>query len=155
MSIPGEVILDDALDFTRNRLYEIAKDLLCSNSTVSAEIYEALKQPLHKRLPRLEALRYIPFYQKQTCHNDSLLKLSKLAFNALQSLHKKELSEITRYVEIYNPDLPFCIYIFNILRKSLTRHSYYYMYVGGGKSSMSQTIYLMQEIDWLNATFGL
>ncbi|KAL7618016.1 hypothetical protein Lser_V15G00172 [Lactuca serriola] len=102
MSIPGEVILDDALDFTRNRLFEIAKDFLCSNSTVSAEIYEALKQPLHKRLPRLEALRYIPFYQKQTCHNDSLLKLSKLAFNALQSLHKKELSEITRWWKVFD-----------------------------------------------------
>ncbi|CAH1443232.1 unnamed protein product [Lactuca virosa] len=65
------------------------------------ELYEATYMSI-PGLPRLEALRYIPFYQKQTCHNDSLLKLSKLAFNALQSLHKKELSEITRWWKVFD-----------------------------------------------------
>ncbi|KAI3510535.1 hypothetical protein L1887_17603 [Cichorium endivia] len=93
LSIPGEVILDDALDFSRNCLADMAK----TNHVVSTEIHEALNQPLNKRLPRLEAVRYIPFYELQTLHNDSLLKLAKLGFNLLQSLHKKEIFELSKW----------------------------------------------------------
>ncbi|KAI3726506.1 hypothetical protein L1987_66303 [Smallanthus sonchifolius] len=97
LRVPGEVILDDALVYTRGRLDDISKDPSLSNSIVSKQIQEALKQPLHKRVPRLEALRYIPFYQQQTSHNTSLLKLAKLGFNLLQSLHKKELNQIYKW----------------------------------------------------------
>ncbi|KAI3505890.1 hypothetical protein L1887_28212 [Cichorium endivia] len=76
LSIPGEVILDDALDFSRNCLADMAK----TNHVVTTEIHEALKQPLNKRVPRLEAVRYIPFYERQTLHNNSLLKLAKLGW---------------------------------------------------------------------------
>ena len=100
MRVEGEGVLDDALVFTRSRLQDIAKDTLVSNSTLSTQIEEALKQPLRKRLPRIDALRYIPFYQQQDSHNESLLKLAKLGFNLLQSLHKKELSEVTMYMHI-------------------------------------------------------
>ncbi|XP_076886255.1 alpha-isocomene synthase-like [Bidens hawaiensis] len=97
LSVPGEVILDDALVFARGRLNGILKNPSLANCIVSKQIQEALKQPLHKRLPRLEALRYIPFYQQQASHNKSLLKLAKLGFNLLQSLHKKELSQISKW----------------------------------------------------------
>nr|QJB23281.1 sesquiterpene synthase 1 [Atractylodes lancea] len=97
LRVPGEVILDDALGFTRTRLDDTARDPLWRNSTISTQIQEALKQPLHKRLPRLEALRYIPFYEQQASHNESLLKLAKLGFNLLQKLHKKELSQISKW----------------------------------------------------------
>ncbi|PWA94461.1 Epi-cedrol synthase [Artemisia annua] len=97
MFVPGEGILDDALVFTRTCLDEIAKNPSLSNSAVSSQIREALTQPLHKRLPRLEALRYIPFYQQQASHSETLLKLAKLGFNQLQSLHKKELSIISKW----------------------------------------------------------
>ncbi|KAK1433297.1 hypothetical protein QVD17_10207 [Tagetes erecta] len=96
LRVPGEVILDDALDFVRGRLYDILKDPLLSDS-VAKQIQEALKQPLHKRLPRIEALHYIPFYQQHASHNKSLLKLAKLGFNLLQSLHKKELNQIYKW----------------------------------------------------------
>ncbi|KAL7616204.1 hypothetical protein Lser_V15G00813 [Lactuca serriola] len=103
LSIPGETILDEALDFTRNRLDDMANDPLWSHDSIlSTEIKEALKQPLRKRLPRLEALRYIPFYQRQTSHNNSLLKLAKLGFNILQSLHKKELNQISKWWKGYD-----------------------------------------------------
>ncbi|MFS8018446.1 putative alpha-isocomene synthase [Helianthus anomalus] len=94
LRVPGEVILDEALAFTRGRLEHISKDTSLSNSK---QIQEALKQPLHKRVPRLEAVRYIPFYQQLTSHNESLIKLAKLGFNQLQSLHKKELSQIYKW----------------------------------------------------------
>ncbi|KAK9066882.1 hypothetical protein SSX86_014205 [Deinandra increscens subsp. villosa] len=95
LRVPGEVILDDALAFTRGRLDDISK--VTNPTIVSKQIQEALKQPLHKRVPRLEALRYIPFYQQQTSHNKSLLKLAKLGFNLLQSLHKKELNQVYKW----------------------------------------------------------
>ncbi|KAK9066880.1 hypothetical protein SSX86_014203 [Deinandra increscens subsp. villosa] len=97
LRVPGEVILDDALAYTRGRLDDISKDPSLCNSVVSEQIQEALKQPLLKRLPRLEALRYIPFYQQQTSHNKSLLKLAKLGYNLLQSLHKKELNQVYKW----------------------------------------------------------
>ncbi|KAI7746587.1 hypothetical protein M8C21_005741 [Ambrosia artemisiifolia] len=94
LRVPGEVILDEALAYTRGRLDDISRDPSLSNAK---QIQEALKQPLHKRVPRIEALRYIPFYEQQTSHNESLLKLAKLGFNLLQSLHKKELTQIYKW----------------------------------------------------------
>lgn len=95
--MPGEVMLDEALAFTRTCLGDMANDPVVRNSYVFTEIKEALKQPLHQRIPSLEALRYIPFYEQQASRNESLLKLAKLGFNLLQSLHKKELSQVCMY----------------------------------------------------------
>ncbi|KAK1410873.1 hypothetical protein QVD17_37414 [Tagetes erecta] len=97
LRVQGEVVLDDALVFTRTRLENIANDHFQCESTLSRHIHEALERPIRKRLPRLEALRYIPFYQQQVSHNKPLLKLAKLAFNRLQSLHKKELSQLSKW----------------------------------------------------------
>ena len=99
MRVNDEVILDDALVFTNSRLDEVGKDPRC-NSSLSRHIQEALERPIRKRLPRLDALRYIPFYQQQDSHNKSLLKLAKLGFNHLQSLHKKELSQLSKYTHL-------------------------------------------------------
>ncbi|KAI7754151.1 hypothetical protein M8C21_019344 [Ambrosia artemisiifolia] len=97
LRVQGEVVLEDALVFTRTCLNKIAMDLTQSNSMLSIRIQDALQQPIRKRLPRLEALRYIPFYQQQESHNEPLLKLAKLGFNLLQSWHRKELSETSRW----------------------------------------------------------
>ncbi|KAL8250840.1 hypothetical protein R6Q59_034533 [Mikania micrantha] len=102
LRVPGEVILDDALAFARGRLDDISKDLSLTNSIVSKQIQEALTQPLHKRVPRIEALRYISFYQLKPSHNKPLLKLAKLGFNLLQSLHKKELSQICKWWKCFD-----------------------------------------------------
>nr|QIT07368.1 beta-caryophyllene synthase 1 [Atractylodes lancea] len=102
MRVPGEVILDDALVFTRSRLDDISKDPLHGTNIDSTQIQEALTQPIVKRLPRLEALRYIPFYQRQDSHNEHLLKLAKLGFNLLQSLHKKEISQLSKWWKSYD-----------------------------------------------------
>ncbi|KAJ0946884.1 putative germacrene-A synthase [Helianthus annuus] len=98
MRVAGEVVLDDALAFTKGQLEKITKDPLRWNCTqiLSRHIEEALERPIWKRLPRLEALRYIPFYEQQDAHNESLLRLAKLEFNRLQSLHKRELSQVSK-----------------------------------------------------------
>ncbi|KAJ0796074.1 putative (-)-beta-caryophyllene synthase [Helianthus annuus] len=108
LKVQGEVVLEDALVFTRTHLNKIANDLTQTNSVLSSHIQDALKLPLQKRVPRLEALCYIPFYQQQSCHNESLLKLAKLGFNLVQSLHKKELSHLSRWWKSLVPNnLPY------------------------------------------------
>ncbi|KAI7748324.1 hypothetical protein M8C21_016748 [Ambrosia artemisiifolia] len=105
MRVPGEVILDDALAFSKSELEKITKDPLQWNCTLSLSkhIKEALERPIWKRLPRLEALRYIPFYEQQDSRNESLLRLAKLEFNRLQSLHKRELSQLSKWWKDLDP----------------------------------------------------
>ncbi|KAK1427327.1 hypothetical protein QVD17_16010 [Tagetes erecta] len=97
LRVHGEVILDEALEFTRTRLTEIVKDPLGSNSSLYSRIKDALETPLNKRIPRVDTLSYICLYEKQESHDKSLLKLAKLGFNLLQSLHKWELSQISKW----------------------------------------------------------
>nr|WIM34769.1 germacrene D synthase [Chrysanthemum indicum] len=97
MRVDGEVILDDALVFTKTHLEKMSKDSLGCNPTLSKYIQDALERPIRKRLPRIDALLYIPFYEEQVSHNKSLLRLSKLGFNLLQSMHKKELSQLSKW----------------------------------------------------------
>ncbi|KAI3760840.1 hypothetical protein L1987_51239 [Smallanthus sonchifolius] len=102
LRVHGEVILDDALIFTRAHLADMAKDPHRVNDMYSTVIQRALKQPIQKRLPRLEAIQYIPFYQQKASHNESLLKLAKFEFNLVQSLHKKELSQLSMWWKAYD-----------------------------------------------------
>lgn len=97
MRVEGEIILDKALEFTKVHLDIIAKDPSC-DSSLRTQIHQALKQSLRRRLARIEALHYMPIYEQETSHNEVLLKLAKLDFSVLQSMHKKELSHICKYV---------------------------------------------------------
>ncbi|KAK6229602.1 hypothetical protein SCA6_018553 [Theobroma cacao] len=93
LRVHGENILEEALAFTTShlRLVETVVEY-----PLSAEVASALKSPIRKNLPRLEARRYIPTYQACALHDETLLKFAKLDFNLLQYLHKKEISEIYR-----------------------------------------------------------
>ena len=98
MRVEGEEVLNEALNFTTYHLGNIVENYIFNNDTsLEAQIHQALQQPLRKRLPRLEALRYIPIYQHEDSHNEALLMLAKLDFNLLQELHQKELSQISKY----------------------------------------------------------
>ncbi|KAI7755456.1 hypothetical protein M8C21_006430 [Ambrosia artemisiifolia] len=96
MRVEGEQILEDALEFTKTHLPKIANDPYC-DSLLRTQIKQALNQPLRKSVQRLQTVRYIPIYQQQPTHNEALLKLAKVDFNVLQSLHKKELSQICKW----------------------------------------------------------
>nr|AXB27405.1 E-beta-Farnesene synthase 2 [Tanacetum cinerariifolium] len=96
MRVEGETILDKALEFTKVHLDIIAKDTSC-DSYLRTRIHQALKQPLRRRLARIEALHYMPVYQQETSHNEVLLKLAKVDFSVLQAMHKKELSHICKW----------------------------------------------------------
>nr|F6M8H7.1 RecName: Full=Probable sesquiterpene synthase; Short=SmSTPS [Santalum murrayanum]AEF32537.1 putative sesquiterpene synthase [Santalum murrayanum] len=94
VSIHGEEMLDDALEFTKTRLESVVSHL---NYPLAEQVRHALYQPLHRGLPRLEAVYFFRIYEAHASHNKALLKLAKLDFNLLQSFHKKELSDIARW----------------------------------------------------------
>ncbi|XP_034678278.1 LOW QUALITY PROTEIN: (-)-germacrene D synthase-like [Vitis riparia] len=92
--VHGEDILDEALAFTTTHLQSATK---YSSNPLAEQVVHALKQPIRKGLPRLEARHYFSVYQADDSHNKPLLKLAKLDFNLLQKLHQKELSDISAW----------------------------------------------------------
>nr|UZT70947.1 terpene synthase 2 [Paeonia delavayi] len=90
--VDGEDILDEALPFTITHLESIKL-----NSPLATQVSNALNQPIHMGIPRLEARKYITVYQQQMSCDQTLLTLAKLDFNQLQKIHQNELCEISRW----------------------------------------------------------
>ncbi|KAJ4967745.1 hypothetical protein NE237_014446 [Protea cynaroides] len=97
MRIHGEDILDEIQVFTTTQLKSIVSEL---KPPLATQVMHALKQPLHRGMPRLEARHYITIYQQVKTRNETLLKLAKSDFNSLQSIHKQELSQLSRQVSL-------------------------------------------------------
>ncbi|ONI13042.1 hypothetical protein PRUPE_4G199500 [Prunus persica] len=94
LRVHGEDILEEALVFTTKHLESATTHV---SYQLAEQILQALERPLRKGLERLCAHRYMSTYQDEGSHNEALLKLAKLDFNLVQSLHKQELSEIIRW----------------------------------------------------------
>ncbi|XP_065048733.1 alpha-humulene synthase-like isoform X2 [Musa acuminata AAA Group] len=99
----GEIILDEAISFTRNSLVSALADL---KPPLTTQVSLDLETPLCRRIRRLLARDYISIYQEDATRDDAILELAKLDFNLLQSLHREELKNITifardRLVECY------------------------------------------------------
>ncbi|KAK9265812.1 hypothetical protein L1049_017788 [Liquidambar formosana] len=94
LRVHGEDILDQALAFSTTYLQSMANQL---SSALATQVIHALKQPIRKGIPRLEARQYISIYEQEDFHDDTLLRLAKLDFNLLQKIHQKELSEISKW----------------------------------------------------------
>ncbi|XVF57035.1 hypothetical protein PTKIN_Ptkin06aG0170600 [Pterospermum kingtungense] len=88
----GELILDEALAFTTLHLESCLANQLSSPPHLTEYIANALYQPYHKGVPRIEARQYISFYEKEESRNDVLLKFAKYDFNRIQMLLQEELS---------------------------------------------------------------
>ncbi|KAK2447436.1 putative terpene synthase [Trifolium repens] len=97
LRIHGEVILDEALDFTYAHLNSliINNDQLIS-PFLGTQIRRCLKTPLHKGVPRLETRCYISSLSEEPSHNKVLLNFAKLDFNMMQKMYQKELGSITK-----------------------------------------------------------
>ena len=94
LRVHGEDILDEALAFTSTHLTYMVEHLEYPLANLVAH---TLKRPLRKSLERLEARWYIPIYQDEPSHDTTLLKLAKLDFNLVQTLHKEELRYLSRF----------------------------------------------------------
>ncbi|KAL0389337.1 UNVERIFIED_CONTAM: Gamma-cadinene synthase [Sesamum calycinum] len=90
--IHGEDVLEDAVAFTTDQLKRTVQQL---EPVLQCQVKRALEQPLHRGVPRVEALYYISFYEMDESKNTILLKLAKLDFNYLQNLYKKELHDLS------------------------------------------------------------
>ncbi|KAL5803908.1 hypothetical protein ACOSQ3_030708 [Xanthoceras sorbifolium] len=90
----GEDILEKALVFSKAHLKSLAEK---SSPHLAKQIINALEIPLHKGMPRLEALKYISFYQEDESRNETLLLSAKLDFNRVQLLHQQELCHLSSW----------------------------------------------------------
>ncbi|KAL6321843.1 hypothetical protein AAG906_035542 [Vitis piasezkii] len=94
LKVHGEDILEEALAFTTTHLKVMVEHL---GYPLAEQVAHALNRPIRKGLERLEARWYMPVYQDEAFHDKTLLKLAKLDFNLVQSLHKEELSNLARW----------------------------------------------------------
>ncbi|URE21988.1 hypothetical protein MUK42_37297, partial [Musa troglodytarum] len=88
-----EIILDEAISFTKNNLVSALANL---KPPLTTQVSFALETPLCRRMRRLLARDYISIYQEDATRDDAILELAKLDFNLLQSLHHEELENITK-----------------------------------------------------------
>ncbi|XP_058072967.1 beta-cubebene synthase isoform X2 [Magnolia sinica] len=88
----GDDILDEAITFTTVHL----KSTLPHLSAPLTKLVElALEIPLHRRIERLQTRFYISIYEEDKERNDVLLEFAKLEFLRLQSLHQRDLRDIS------------------------------------------------------------
>ncbi|KAJ4724655.1 Terpene synthase [Melia azedarach] len=96
LRVHEEDILEEALIFTTTHLKKISL-ALDTSPQLANYVTKGLEQPFHTGVPRLEAIKYISFYEHEESRNEALLKFAKLDFNHLQLLHKQELSYLTSW----------------------------------------------------------
>nr|QNC49786.1 terpene synthase 6 [Leucophyllum frutescens] len=95
LRIRGEDVLDHGFLSSKKYLESILPSL---TDPLADQVHHALKHYSNRRgLPRLEARYYMSIYGQHASHHPGLLRLAKLDFNLLQSLHKEELSELCRW----------------------------------------------------------
>ncbi|KAK3182688.1 hypothetical protein Dsin_029974 [Dipteronia sinensis] len=105
LRLHGEAILEEALAFSKAHLIKyLADENSCPH--LAKQIINALELPLQKSIPRLEALKFISFYEQEESKSDTLLLFAKLDFNRLQLLHQQELSHLSRWDISALDDLP-------------------------------------------------
>ncbi|KAG9443933.1 hypothetical protein H6P81_015273 [Aristolochia fimbriata] len=94
LRIHEDTILDEALAFTEKQL-NLAMEHL--EPRLAALVKHSLELSLRRRIHRLESRDYFSLYEMQDGHSHKLLELAKLDYNLLQSLHQKEMGEISRW----------------------------------------------------------
>ncbi|KAM0936973.1 putative alpha-humulene synthase [Dioscorea sansibarensis] len=93
LGMPEEHALDEAIEFTRNNLQSMPKNI---EPWLAKQVAHALETPLRRRMSRLEARLYIPIYEEDIEEkNDVVLELAKLDFHLLQLLHREEATKIS------------------------------------------------------------
>ncbi|KAF7847227.1 hypothetical protein BT93_L3176 [Corymbia citriodora subsp. variegata] len=105
--LEGETTVDEAWNFASKHLKDLNLDEIPAN--LASEVSHALDIPIHWRPNRLEARWFMDMYKKQQDRIPSLLRLAKLDFNIVQSIHKKEVSNMARWwVELGANKMTFC-----------------------------------------------
>ncbi|KAL8091732.1 hypothetical protein AgCh_034117 [Apium graveolens] len=102
----GEDIIDKGKAFSKEHLKNSVQGE--SSPNMARKVNHALDMPLHWKLPRVEAIWYIDTYEQEPNMVPSLLKLAKLDYNIVQSVHQKEVSKLASWwVDIGLDKIPF------------------------------------------------
>ncbi|XP_031390654.1 alpha-terpineol synthase, chloroplastic-like isoform X2 [Punica granatum] len=91
----GETIMDKARVLSIAHLRRKKDDI--SSPVLAWKIEHALEMPIHWRPNRLEAMWFMEVYKDDPGMNPTLLKLAKLDYNLVQSIHREELSQLARW----------------------------------------------------------
>ncbi|KAF8409454.1 hypothetical protein HHK36_005530 [Tetracentron sinense] len=94
LSLQGEVILDEARDFTSRHLKDIKENI---DLNLAKQVSHALELPLHWSMLRLEARWFIDIYERREDRNPILLELAKLDFNMVQAIYQNDLRDMSRW----------------------------------------------------------
>lgn len=98
LGFEGEELMDEAKAFARKHLKGLAEEYSTSSRLIFEHVNHALELPLHYRIVRLETRWYIETYSKRPDADQVLLEAAKLDFNLVQSIHKRDLKDVSRYV---------------------------------------------------------
>ncbi|CAJ1956402.1 unnamed protein product [Sphenostylis stenocarpa] len=90
----GEYVLQHAMDFSRTHLHQSLPHL---SPEVRSVVVDALSLPRHLRMNRLEAKNYMVQYSQESTQIPALVELARLDYDMVQSMHQKELAEISRW----------------------------------------------------------
>ena len=91
----GEFVLIEAMDFTTKHLKKLMEEGSLE-PRFREHVAHALELPLNWRMERIHTRWFIETYQSEATMNPLLLELAKLDFNLIQSMHKRELKEVSR-----------------------------------------------------------
>ncbi|KAF8667122.1 hypothetical protein HU200_053308 [Digitaria exilis] len=92
----GEIILDEAVLFTRRHLEMI---LPFAEGSLAREIKSTLEIPQPRRVRIYESKYYTSTYEKDSTVHEKVLQLAKLNSNIMQLHHQQELNILTRWWE--------------------------------------------------------
>lgn len=93
--LEGENILDEAQDFAFKHMKNLNLNEI--PTCLAKQVLHALDMPIRWRPNRLEARWFMDMYGKQQDMIPSLLRLGKLDFNLVQTIHIKEVSNLARW----------------------------------------------------------
>nr|XP_043629278.1 (E)-beta-ocimene synthase, chloroplastic-like [Erigeron canadensis] len=94
LALEGETSLHEAKLMATEILLKLNR---LENEAMYDQVNHALETPLYRRMLRLEARWYIDAYGKQEDANKLLLELAILDFNMVQTTHKKDLQEVSKW----------------------------------------------------------
>ncbi|KAL6143845.1 hypothetical protein ACLB2K_054540 [Fragaria x ananassa] len=96
LGIPGEDVMEEAKSFSSKNLKQSMSTIL-NDDNLLKRVEKSLETPVHWRMPRIEAIDFISMYQRDDSSNLALLELAKLDYNLVQSVHQKEIKELSRW----------------------------------------------------------
>ncbi|KAH0467957.1 hypothetical protein IEQ34_002990 [Dendrobium chrysotoxum] len=99
LAMDGEDEIDDAKEFALKHLNDFMRSNSSTNPSHAQHIAMALELPLHHRIPKFQAQKFIEHsHHIEEINMDSIvLELGQLDFNMTQSIYKRELKEISKW----------------------------------------------------------